>query len=151
MEILLQAPSSLVQRPDQEPEAGLPAYRKDRKTGLRPFDLIPIKHPRSYSIDPKDAHLVLPRDRRSKWSKGRFHIAYRGRRRYQGKMGRAEVRHDRVRKRWYLSWAVEAKDPTPAVGERSASVDLGVRISASLSIEGLDQALHFEGREALKD
>ncbi len=34
---------------------------------------------------------------------------------------------------------------------KDAAVDLGVRISASLSIEGVPQALHFEGRELLKD
>jgi transposase len=129
---------------------GLPKYRKDRRTGERPFDLIPVKHPRSYSVDPKDCHIVLPRDRR-RTPRYRFHIAYRGRRRFQGKMGRAEVTFDRVRKRWYFAWSVETADQKAPSGDRCAAVDLGVRLGASLSIEGLPQALHFENREALKD
>ncbi len=139
--------------PQQSQKPGLPSYRKDRKTGQRPFDYIPVKHSRSYSLDPKDAHIVLPRDRRPRktGSSGRLHVAYRGRRRFQGKMGRAEVCYDRVRKRWYLSWSVEAEAPKPLVSGRCAAVDLGVRITASLSVEGLAKALHFEGRETLKD
>lgn len=129
---------------------GLPQYRKDRKTGQRPFDLVPIKHPRSYSLDPKDAHIVLPSDRRSP-SRSRLHVAYRGRRRFDGKMGRCELTWDKVRHRWYMAWAVELHGPKQVEGERVAAVDLGVRISASLSIEGMAQALHFEGRETLKD
>jgi transposase len=130
---------------------GLPQYRKNRKTDERPFDLIPIKHPRSYAIDAKDAHIVLPRDRRRTSGRGRLQIAYRGRKRFDGKMGRCELTWDLVRKRWYMAWAVDVAAPRPIAGERIAAIDLGVRIIASLSIEGLAQALHFEGREALKD
>jgi len=131
---------------------GLPKYRKDKKTGERPFDLIPIKHPRSYALDSKDAHVVLPRDRRPKGkANGRLHIAYRGRLRHQGKMGRAEVRYDHTSKRWYMSWFVQAADPVPVQSEKVAAVDLGVRILASLSIEGQTLALHYDGREVLKD
>jgi putative transposase len=131
---------------------GLPKYRKDRKTGERPFDLIPIKSPRSYAIDAKDVHLVLPRDRRPKGkASGRLHIAYRGRVRHTGKMGRAEVRYDRVRRRWYMSWFVRAETPEPVESQRVAAIDLGVRIVSSLSIEGQTLALHFDGREILKD
>jgi transposase len=76
---------------------------------------------------------------------------YRGRKRFDGKMGRCELTWDRVRKRWYMAWAIDVAAPRPIAGKRSAAIDLGVRITASLSIEGLTQALHFEGREALKD
>lgn len=50
-----------------------------------------------------------------------------------------------------MAWAVEVAERHPAGGDRVAAVDLGVRVSVSLSIEGEPQALHFEGREALKD
>ena len=50
-----------------------------------------------------------------------------------------------------MTWSVEVAAPKPVPGERVAAVDLGVRISASLSIEGVAQALHFEDREGLKD
>jgi len=33
--------------PNKNQKPGLPKYRKDRKSGKRPFDLIPVKHPRS--------------------------------------------------------------------------------------------------------
>ena len=130
---------------------GLPAYRKDRKTGERPFDLIPIKHSRSYSVDPRDAHIVLPRDRRRASGGGRLHVSYRGRVRFPGKMGRAEVTWDKVRRRWYMAWSVTVEDLKPREGGLRAAIDLGVRISVSLSVEGQPQALHFEAREALKD
>jgi transposase len=65
-------------------------------------------------------------------------------------MGRAEVIWDQVRRRWYFSWFVTAADK-PVPGDLSAAVDLGVRILDSLSIEGRSQALHFDGRDVLKD
>jgi len=42
--------------PAKNQKPGFPAYRKDRKNNTRPFDFIPIKHARSYSLDAKDAH-----------------------------------------------------------------------------------------------
>jgi putative transposase len=63
--------------PAKSQKPGLPAYRKDRKTGTRPCDFIPIKCNRAYAHDAKDAHIVLPRDRRSKHTAGRLHMPYR--------------------------------------------------------------------------
>lgn len=129
---------------------GLPDYRKDRRTGQRPCDFIPVKHPRSYAVGHSAASVVLPRDRRRKPGE-RLNIPYRGRLRHQGQMGRAELHRDRVRRRWYLTWAVTTKAPKPAGTDRAAAVDLGVRIAASLSIEGIAQAMHFESAEMLGD
>ena len=139
--------------PDKNQKPGLPKYRKDRKSGKRPFDLIPVKHPRSYAIDAKDVSLVLPRDRRpghKPASRQRLYIAYRGRVRHIGKMGRAEVTWDKVRRRWYLAWFVKAAE-VKSPGDKCAAIDLGVRILDSLSIEGREMALHFCGRDVLKD
>jgi transposase len=137
--------------PAESQRPGLPAYRKDKRTGERPFDYIPFKTSRSYSLDAKDVHLVLPRDRRPNGRSGRLHIAYRGRLRFDGQRGRAEIQCDRVRRRWSMRISVKAETAKPVADGRGAAVDLGVRISASVSIEGVAQALHFEGREALKD
>ena len=41
--------------------------------------------------------------------------------------------------------------PRPRSPDRTAAVDLGVRITVSLSIAGAGMARHFEGRELLKD
>ena len=53
-----------------------------------------------------------------------------------------------------MNWTVKLEEkhiPKPIAGARTAAIDSGVRISASLSIEGMGKALHFESREALKD
>jgi putative transposase len=139
--------------PDKNQKPGLPRYRKDRKSGERPFDLIPVKHPRSYAIDAKDISLVLPCDLRNRHKtagRKRLFISYRGRVRHIGKMGRAEVIWDTVRRRWYFAWYVKAAE-VKSPGNLSAAIDLGVRILDSLSIEGQEMALHFCGRDVLKD
>ena len=131
----------------------IPRYRKDRRTDTRPTDFIPVKHRRSYSLDAKDVSLVQPRDRRSarKGSGKRLHIRYRGRLRHSGTPGRAELVFDPLRKRWHMHVSVQCAPVVPTGSARAAAVDLGVRITASLSIEGDGQARHFEGRELLKD
>ncbi len=136
--------------PNSKQKPGLPDYRKDRRTGQRPFDFIPIKHPRSYAISHTAASVVLPRDRRHKPGE-RLQLPYRGRLRHPGKMGRSELCRDPVWKRWYLAWAVTTAAPSPVSGDKAAAVDLGIRIAASLSIESIAQALHFDGRELVKE
>lgn len=127
---------------------GLPRYRK-RKDGSRPADLIPIKCGRSYVLDSRTVAVTLPADLRS--GSGRISLPYRGLRRYGGKPGRAEIAFDAGRGRWYFRYAVEPPGPAPARGGRIAGIDLGVRVLASLSIEGMETATHFLGREVLKD
>lgn len=132
----------------QEDKPGLPRYRK-RKNGSRPADLIPIKCGRSYAVDSRTVALTLPADLRK--GSGRIHLPYRGLRRYDGKPGRAEIAFDAGRGRWYFRYAVEFPVTKVAAGERTAGIDLGVRVLASVSIEGCETALHFLGREVLKD
>lgn len=127
---------------------GLPRYRK-RKDGSRPADLIPIKCGRSYAVDSRTVALTLPADLRN--GSGRLSLPYRGLRRYGGKPGRAEIAFDAGRGRWYFRYAVKSPEPAPAQGGRVAGIDLGVRVLASLSIEGMETAIHFLGREVLKD
>ena len=131
----------------------LPKYRKNKKTGERPSDWIPVKSPRAYAITSTDVSIVLPKDRRStpvgKANK-RLNIKYRGRIVHQGKSGRAVINFDKLRRRWYFRWTVEVAS-VEATGTKCAAVDLGVRILASLSIEGNPQALHFSNREVMKD
>jgi transposase len=126
---------------------GLPRYRKDRKSGQRPFDLIPVKHARSYSIGHAAASIVLPRDRRKApcgRTNGRLNLPYRGRLRHQGTMGRAELTYDQVRRRWYMTWAVLVTPPQVAPGGPTAAIDLGVRLG--VSVAGVQQALHFDNK-----
>ncbi|MGT2512180.1 transposase [Cupriavidus basilensis] len=58
---------------------------------------------------------------------------------------------DKARQRWYLKYAMEVADKVIVGSNRGAAIDLGVRIAASLSIEGVAQARHFSAREMLKD
>ena len=125
---------------------GLPRYRKD-KDGARPTDFIPIKCGRAYRVNGRTIELTMPRD----LSRTRLEIAYRGMRRYAGKMARAEIWYDAGRGRWYMTYAVQVADNAPKGWPRVAGIDLGIRVLASVSIEGLDTAFHFLGREVLKD
>jgi transposase len=127
---------------------GLPKYRKDRKTGQRPTDWIPIKCDRSYRVESRTVAVTLPRDLRGQ---GRLVLSYWGIRRYHGAGRRAVIRYDQARGRWYFQYSVEVPDnavkPWPGV----AGIDLGIRVLVSLSIAGVDTAFHFLGREVLKD
>ena len=127
---------------------GLPKYRKNRRTGKRPTDWIPVKSPRAYAIDAQRIALTLPADLRTQ---GRLQILYRGLRRYVGLMRTAEVCFDRMRGRWYFHYRVETPEREPRPWDRSAAIDLGIRVAASLSIEGASRTFHFSARELLKE
>ena len=125
---------------------GLPRYRKHRD-GTRPTDFIPIKCGRAYHVGGRTIELTVPKN----LSPSRLVIGYRGIRRYVGHFARAEVHYDTGRRRWYLTYAVQVPDNPLKGGSRVAGIDLGIRVLASVSIEGLDIAFHFLGREVLKD
>lgn len=125
---------------------GLVTYRK-HKNGSRPFDFIPIKTARSYAVA-RSFELTLPADLRTK---GRLSMTYVGCERYQGARKRAEIEWNSARRRWYLRYAVEVPDKVISGSSRAAGIDLGVRIAASVSIEGVAQARHFSACELLKD
>lgn len=128
---------------------GLVDYRKN-KDGSRPTDWIPVKDPRSYKVSQTEVTLPLPCDLRKQV--GRFSLSYCGTVRFLGDAGRAEVQWDSGRGRWYFSFSVEEScKPKKRDFARSAAIDLGVRILASLSIEARDDSLHFLGRHLLKD
>jgi hypothetical protein len=137
---LAHAPGTLKHKP------GLPRYRKNRD-GTRPFNYIPIKSARSYAVT-DTVSIALPAELRSQ---GRLSMKYVGCERYRGAKKRAELLWDKARERWYLKYAVEVADKVIHGSNRGAAIDLGVRIAASLSIEGVEQARHFVAREMLKD
>lgn len=66
-------------------------------------------------------------------------------------MGRAELLRDPIRRRWYLTWSVKVVPPRQIEGGSSAAIDLGVRIGGSLSIAGIEQALHFDNKALLAE
>jgi len=127
---------------------GLPKYRKDRKTGKRLTDWIPLKCDRAYRVESRTVSVTLPRDLRGA---GRLVLSYWGIRRYHGAGRRAVICYDKARGRWYFRYSVDVPDnaikPWPGV----AGIDLGIRVLVSLSIAGVETAFHFLGREVLKD
>ena len=127
---------------------GLVDYRK-KKDGTRPVDWLPIKHSRSYSFSEIEVTIPLPCDLRKEV--GRFNLSFRGVLRFSGVGKRAELLWDAGRARWYFSFSVECPQKTLTQNTRKAAIDLGVRVLASLSIEGKDVSLHFLGRDVLKD
>lgn len=137
---------ALWKRGELKDKPGLPRYRK-HKDGTRPTDFIPVKSLAAYRINERTIELSMPKD----LSRSRLEIAYRGQRRYTGKMARAEIRYDAARGRWYMTYVVQVADNALKAWPRVAGIDLGIRVLASVSIEGSDTAFHFQGREVLKD
>ncbi|MBK5935530.1 hypothetical protein CCR81_01690 [Halorhodospira halophila] len=139
---------ALWKRGDLGDKPGLPRYRKARD-GSRPDGWIPIKCARSYAIDARYVELTLPADLRG--GHGRLRLPHRGLQRYQGKRGRAEMAYDPGRGRWYFRYTVDQPDNALKPRSREAAIDLGVRVAASVSIDGVGASVHFIGREMLKD
>jgi transposase len=133
---------------DLEDKPGLPKYRKNRKSGMRPTDWIPIKSERSYTVESRTVSVTLPRDLRHA---GRLVLSCRGIRRYQGAGRRAVIYFDLARGRWYFRYSVLVPDPALKPWEGVAGIDLGIRVLVSLSIAGIERAFHFLGRDVLKD
>ena len=124
-----------------------------------PKDFIPIKASRSYSISNGLFALTLPADLRCAphaRQNGRLLIAFRGELRYSGENRRAELVYDNADRIWRVRVSTEVggkrmpEDSCRPQG-RAAAIDLGLRISASLTIEGQGTAHHFAGRELMKD
>ncbi|MDN5331990.1 MAG: putative transposase [Tepidanaerobacteraceae bacterium] len=133
-----------------EKRPGLPRYWKDRRTGKRLVRLIPVKSPRSYSMDARTLSLTLPADLRD--GNGRLVLRTKGVLRFSGTPKTLELRYDRVKKRWYAHQVVEVPEPArKARPEKRAALDLGARTLAALAIESLDRQIIFSGREVWKD
>lgn len=129
---------------------GLPKYWKDRWTGKRPVRLIPVKSPRSYSLDAKTLSLTLPADLRN--GNGRLILRTKGVLRFSGIPKTLELKYDRVKRRWYAHQVVEVPEPVrKEKSEKCAALDLGARVLVALAVEGFERQLLFSGREVWKD
>jgi transposase len=126
---------------------GLVRYRKCR-AGAYPKDYIPVKGPRSYGLSRSTLSLPLPADLRTK---GRLVTAIQGNARYRGKSGRLELSFDPADRCWRATVSVETPERAFRQNGRAAAIDLGMRVAASLSIEGQADAHHFRGRELMKE
>jgi putative transposase len=124
---------------------GLPRYRK-HSDGTRLANYLPIKCERSYRVTGKTVAMTLPTDLRQ----GRLSIAYRGTVRYTGRGRRAEIRST-SRRHWEMTYSVQGDNNTCRPWTGVAGIDLGIRVLASVSVAGVEEALHFVGREVVKD
>ncbi len=130
---------------------GLPGYRKNRKTGTRPFNYVPIKSTGAYSIVDDFLNITLPSDLRRR-NGDRLSIPYRGILRYRGEFKTCELKYDPSRKVWYTHIVVEV--PEPARKERPvryATADLGAKRTMAVTIEGCKVSYVFSGRQLWKD
>lgn len=130
-----------------EHKPGLVKYRKNRD-GTYPKDYIPVKSPRSYALSRSTLSLPLPADLRTK---GRLSTTIQGTARYRGTLGRLELGFDKVDRCWRATVSVDTQERVFKKEGRAAAIDLGLRVTASLSIEGQADAHHFRGREMMKD
>ncbi len=79
-------------------------------------------------------------------------IPFRGKLRYPGKDRRAELGYDQADRIWRVTVSTEVDDRRmPEDSGRAAAIDLGLHITASLTIAGQAVAHHFADRELMKD
>lgn len=134
-----------------EKRPGLPRYWKDKYTEKRIVKLIPIKSPRSYSLDARTLSLTLPSDLRSP-NQSRLILYTKGILRFNGTPKTLELKYDPIKKRWYAHQVVEVPEAVRKVKEEKyAAIDLGARVLTALAIENLDQQILFSAREVVKD
>ncbi len=126
-----------------------PRYRKDRATGKRPCDWIPVKNPRSYAFDRDWFHLTLPQDLRKTYG-GRLAVPYEGRFRWRGRRTTCEIKYDPARNRWYVHAQKEVKLGNRN-GDKTAAIDLGAKRAATLVIKEVPIGFVFSARNPWKD
>ncbi len=128
-----------------------PGYWKDRKTGRRVPRMIPLKSPRSYTLDARALALTLPADLRQ--GKGnRLILPTRGLLRYTGALKTLELTYDRVTDRWYAHQVVEM----PEAGRKArlpkwAGIDQNARIPAAVALEGDPVVRLYRAREIWRE
>ena len=127
---------------------GMPKYRKDRKTGGRPWDYIPVKSTLAYAVKGSVIHLAAPGD----LSDNRIEIPFRGIIRHNGDFKTCELLYDNAKKRWYANLVVDcAERIIPQKAEKHAAGDIGARRAITISIEGDTQSIIYSSRQSWKD
>ncbi|MBX6423429.1 RNA-guided endonuclease TnpB family protein [Thermosulfurimonas sp. F29] len=126
-----------------------PRYRKDRTTGKRFSDWIPVKSARAYAVDGDWFHLTLPADMRKRPG-DRLSVLYKGTMRFRGKRTTCEIKYDAARDRWYARIQTEIRT-VKKTGKRRAAIDLGAKRTAALVIEGVPVGIVFSARNLWKD
>ena len=128
----------------------MPKYRKDRKTGTRPWDFIPVKSTRAYSAEDNVICLAVPKDLHH----GRIELPFRGIIRYRGDFKTVELKYDPVKQAWYAYLVVEVPDRVTRISispEKHAAGDIGARRTITVSTQGNPCSVVYSSRAAWKD
>jgi len=126
----------------------LPQYRKDRKTGKRPFDFIPVKSTAAFDIDGNTLCLAAPRDIHD----CRLVLPFRGVIRYRGDFKTCELLYDQIKRAWYAHLVVEVPErEIKDKPENHAAGDIGARRTITVSTQGNPLSIVYSSRAAWKD
>ncbi len=90
----------------------------------------------------KDGVMRLPK---------KMEIPIKGKPKWNGKQGRAEVIYDEVDKKWRVFQAVKVKPLFKPRGSRTCYIDLGIINLATIWLEGWEKPIAYSGRNLLAD
>ena len=110
-------------------------WKKDGK-----YRLMMVLRNNSYSL--KDGVVRLPK---------KLAIPFKGKPRWNGKQGKAEVIYDEVDGKWCVFQAVKTKPLFKPKGSKTCYIDLGIINLATIWLEGWRQPIAFSGRNLLSD
>jgi putative transposase len=114
----------------------MPGYWKNNGK----YKLMMVLRNDCYSL--KDEVMRLPK---------KLKITIRGKPRWSGKQGRAEVIYDNIDKKWRVFQAVKAKPLFKPQGSKTCYIDIGIINLFTIWLEGWRQPIAFSGRNLLAD
>jgi len=123
--------------PSHFEEVRPPGYWKD-KNGR--YKLITVLRNDCYRL--RDGVMKLPKG---------LEVPFKGKPRWCGEQGRAEVLYDDLDRRWRVFQTVKARSSIQPKGHKTCYIDLGVINLATIWVEGWKQPTAFSGRAALAD
>jgi len=115
----------LIKSKTQE-KVGLPKYLKNRKTNTTIPSILRIDSGQYYFKKDK-VHLPLSRKMRKETSLKGIVLEYKGKPRWEGKQGQAEIHYNKTKKKFYLHQSVKIKDPKQRHGNKTLAIDIGIK------------------------
>jgi len=115
----------LIKSKTQE-KVGLPKYLKNRKTNTTIPSILRIDSGQYYFKKDK-VHLPLSRKMRKETNLKGIVLEYKGKPRWEGKQGQAEIHYNKTKKKFYLHQSVKIKDPKQRHGNKTLAIDIGIK------------------------
>jgi putative transposase len=81
----------------------------------------------------------------------KLEIPFKGKPRWSGKQGRAEVIYDNIDKKWRVFQAVKAKPLFKPKGSKTCYIDIGIINLFTIWLEGWEKPIAYSGRNLLAD